>query len=165
VHDGGLHGYGSSDVRPNEQPTSETTAALAAINRWEERNRIATIRGSHLDSDDVKPPDGWDIAAKFERQRDVLREEIKDFLSDTQYYIRKDAVEKAEFERDAARNLYERAATDLLDAMTERDAAIKQRDALVTAVEQIDKENSKPSNLFCREIANLARTVLVETKS
>lgn len=55
------------------RPTQETDAAEAALNRWEKRSYEAGMRGSHLDSDDPRPDDGWAKSRKLEAERDALR--------------------------------------------------------------------------------------------
>lgn len=59
-------------------PTPEVDAAEFAMKRWHERNYEANRRGSHLDSDDPKPANGWDIARRLEQQRDALKDALED---------------------------------------------------------------------------------------
>lgn len=57
--------------------TPITDNAKARFAAWVERFKAADMRGSHLDSSDQKPPDGWETARQLEtlanRLADALR--------------------------------------------------------------------------------------------
>jgi len=46
--------------------TPQVDAAEAKLARWEKRSYEAGMRGSHLDSDDPRPPDGFATARSLE---------------------------------------------------------------------------------------------------
>lgn len=49
-------------------PTPRTDAAKFARQQWTSRNLSAQLRGSHLDSDDPEPPEGFKIAYQLEAE-------------------------------------------------------------------------------------------------
>src|SRR5688500_9090382 len=57
-----------SSPTDSEMPTPRTDAAEDSELLWNARNLEATMRGSHLDSDDMRPPDGWETARTLERE-------------------------------------------------------------------------------------------------
>lgn len=52
----------------SEIPTPRTDAAKQKQDQWIKRFREADSRGSHLDSDDPEPPNGWTVAHKLEQE-------------------------------------------------------------------------------------------------
>ena len=57
--------------------TPRTDAAKVTYARWRLRYHGAEMRGSHLDSNDPRPPDGWETAEALERECAELRKALK----------------------------------------------------------------------------------------
>lgn len=78
-------------ARPNRHPhapmsqetekTPITDAAGNKFNAWSERDYRAQMRGSHLDSDDPQPPNGWETARAIERAANAMEAAIHKLLA------------------------------------------------------------------------------------
>jgi len=64
-------------------PTPRSDAAKLKMAQWQQRSYEAGFRGSHLDSDDPMPDDGWTVARQLERELAVCRDALNELLHRT----------------------------------------------------------------------------------
>ena len=128
---------------PSPQPqggTPEVDAAEQKLLRWIERNKDAVMRGSHLDSDDPRPDDGWTVARTLERQRNEARAALAAAESDKAVYwgqlqesrealaAAQAEVEEGKLRLQEREDVYDRLSQEMVKQSAELEQTRRERD-------------------------------------